>query len=66
MAHAPALRHTALMTRPLLSRFLLIPEERASAAPVPAVRRYRLAELRVAGRRTADGDRYGHLKRVYD
>lgn len=51
---------------PLLSGFLLIPEERTSAAPVPAVRRYRLAELRVAGRRTADGDRYGPLKRVND
>lgn len=55
------------MTRPpVLSRFLLIPEDRTSAVSVPVVRRYRLAELRVAGRRTADGDRYGHLKRVYD
>lgn len=55
------------MTRPtVLSRFLLLPEERAPESPVPVVRRYRLAELRVAGRRTAGGDRYRHIKRVYD
>jgi hypothetical protein len=55
------------MTRPsLLARFLLMPEEQAPVAPVSAVRRHRRAELRVAGRRTAGGDRHAHLKRVYD
>lgn len=67
MASTPGAGQTADMTRPpVLSRFLLLPEVRVPASPVAVVRRYRLAELRVAGRRTAGGDRYQHIKRVYD
>ena len=67
MAAACCDRDTGVMPRPRsFSRFLLLLEDRPAVAPAAAVRRYRLAELRVPGRRPAEGDRYGHLKRVYD
>ena len=70
MAAACGDRHTGVMSRP--PRFSRIFRLRQGRAPVSTalvstaavVRRHRLAELRVAGRRPPEGDRYGHIKPV--
>jgi hypothetical protein len=50
-----------------LTRLLLVGERKrpGSGPDAPAVRRYRLARLRVNGRPSAAG-RYEHLRRSYD
>lgn len=53
------------MITPLFSRLVLIPAPR-DPRPSVVVRRFRLARLDLSGRAPANGDRFGHLKRVYD
>jgi hypothetical protein len=50
---------------PLFNRLVLIPEPRRSGPPAP-FRRYRLARIDLRDRPPAGGDRFAHLKRVYD
>jgi hypothetical protein len=57
------------MTRrpPTHSKVLLIADGREGAAPsgAPAIRRFRLARLRLDGREPPPSARYEHLKRVF-
>lgn len=49
------------------NRLVLVGPDRASRGrDRAAVRRYRLARLRVEGERRVDAPRHDHLKRVYD
>jgi hypothetical protein len=69
MPASPELGIILPMTAPrTLSRILLLPETRAdaSARPNAAVRRYRLARLRLDGREADRSSRFEHLKRSYD
>jgi hypothetical protein len=50
---------------PLFNRLVLIPERRRRGPSAP-LRRYRLARIDLRERPPADGDRFAHLKRVYD
>lgn len=56
------------MTRPLTSKVLLVQDRRSGSLDpgTAAVRRYRLARLRLDGREMAPEHRFEHLKRVYD
>ena len=57
--------HTAPMTLPLLSRFVLVPDHRAAVESPPApVRRYRLS--RVSPEAPCDRKRYAYLKKSHD
>jgi hypothetical protein len=50
---------------PLFNRLVLIPDPRRPGPSAP-LRRYRLARIDLRDREPADGDRFAHLKRVYD
>jgi hypothetical protein len=57
------------MSRPTTSSKLLLVADPRPVAPVSGavtVRRYRLARLRFEPRSDAPGERFEHLKRVYD
>jgi hypothetical protein len=57
------------MTRPDSSSKLVLIEQRPETPSEPgvtAVRRYRLARLRLDGRSANPASRFDHLKRVYD
>jgi len=54
------------MTAPIRSSRLLLVADRRTDGPAAAVRRYRLARLRLEGRQAAPQARFEHLKRVYD
>jgi hypothetical protein len=53
---------TAAATR----RLVLVPASTRTERGDAAVRRYRLARLRLEGREVARAERFGHLKRTYD
>ena len=53
------------MITPLFNRLVLIPDPRDPGPSLP-VRRYRLARLDLRHRPPANGDRFAHLKHVYD
>ena len=49
------------------SRVVLVPERQsAGTPPSPVARRYRLARLKLNHRQDEAGDRFGHIRRVYD
>ena len=48
------------------NRVVLVPARAARGRDSAAIRRYRLARLRVEGERKVDQPRHDHLKRVYD
>lgn len=57
------------MTRPDTSSKVVLVEHRRETPSEPgvtAVRRYRLARLRIDGRSQDPGSRFEHLKRAYD
>ena len=47
-------------------RLILVPASPRADRGDAAVRRYRLARLRLEGREVARAERFGHLKRTYD
>jgi hypothetical protein len=49
-------------------RLILVPAAASPRLkpPVPGVRRFRLAQLRLEGRDVTRGERFTHLKRSYD
>jgi hypothetical protein len=53
------------MSMPLPNRLVLVPDQRPRPAR-QAVRRYRLARLDLRDPVDSAGERFGHLKRVYD
>jgi len=55
--------HAAAARRLVLVPAAASPRERPST---PGVRRFRLAQLRLEGRDVTRGERFTHLKRVYD
>jgi hypothetical protein len=57
-----AMTSTAAATR----RLILIPASPRADRGDAAVRRYRLARLRLEGREVARAQRFDHLKRAYD
>lgn len=49
------------------SKVLLVPDARDTAEPTTiALRRYRIARLRLDARQAGSQDRFAHLKRSYD
>jgi hypothetical protein len=48
------------------NRVVLVPTRASRGRDTAAVRRYRLARLRVEGERRVGQARHDHLKRVYD
>ena len=59
-----------VMTSPasdqLVRRIVLVPADSRDDRSDAAVRRYRLARLRLEGREVPAGERFSHLKRQYD
>ena len=47
-------------------RLVLVPASPPAERGAAAVRRYRLARLRLEGREVTRAERFGHLKRTYD
>jgi hypothetical protein len=47
-------------------RLVLVPASPRAERAQPAVRRYRLARLRLEGREVARAQRFDHVKRTYD
>ena len=55
------------MTSPAAARrLILVPASPRAERGDAAVRRYRLARLRLEGREVARAERFDHLKRTYD
>jgi hypothetical protein len=50
----------------LVRRIVLVPADNRDDRPDGAVRRYRLARLRLEGRDVPAGERFSHLERRYD
>jgi hypothetical protein len=50
---------------PLVRRIVLVPAGARGDRSDAAVRRYRLARLRLEGREAPAGERFAHLKRQY-
>jgi hypothetical protein len=48
------------------SRVVLVPARASRGRDSAAIRRYRLARLRVEGERRVGQPRHDHLKRIYD
>jgi hypothetical protein len=48
------------------SRVVLVPARASRGRDSAAIRRYRLARLRVEGERRVGEPRHDHLKRIYD
>jgi hypothetical protein len=58
------LRMTASIAR--ASRVVLVPTRTSRGRDSAAIRRYRLARLRVEGERAVREPRHDHLRRIYD
>ena len=57
----------AAMTTSTARRLVLLPARTPRSRPTdPAVRRYRVAHLRLEGRDVARSERFAHLKKSYD
>jgi hypothetical protein len=61
--NAPVVSITPAGSRPTVRRLVLVPANGRSAG---AVRRFRLARLRLEDREVARADRFSHLTRSYD
>jgi hypothetical protein len=64
---APARDHAAMTAHTAASRLVLLRDERpVRQAQAQPLRRYRLARVRLEGRRLRDRTRFEYLKRTYD